>query len=320
VLIYPLWLTKYPSGTGEEFFKKSLQSLAEVETVPIDIKGCEAELISKLENRKADLIFHVPYRDYFRNEVMAEITRQGHNTMDWQGDDEWLWDTNHFHNPFNVSRHHKWTVTTHEPSIPRYKAIGINPILGQWGYSEQEWKPKNKNKDIDVYFCGAKNPERDKFIKRLCNIGVNYSVDGPGYGFHKNPKNLTKEPLVNGRPVKGKVSFSDMVNKYQRAKISLSFLMGSGQKNPYTQVKARCFEVPASGSFSLVSFCPEIERFFKVGEEIDMFKTEDEMEDKIKFYLRRNSLREKMAKRAQRRNLEYSYENIFKRIFKEIGL
>jgi spore maturation protein CgeB len=251
---------------------------------------------------------------------MAELTREGHNTMDWEGDDEWLWDTNHAHHPSLMSPCHKWTVTTHEASIPKYTKIGVKPILAQWGYSEQEWKPKSKNKDIDVYFCGAKNPERDKYIKRLCNIGVNYSVDGPGYGFHKNPKNKTKEPVINGKPVKGKVSFADMVDKYQRAKISVSFLMGSGQKKEYTQVKARAFEVPASGSFSLVSFCPEIERFFKVGEEIDMFKSEDEMEDKIKFYLRRNALREKMARKAQQRNLEYSYEKIFKRIFKEIGL
>jgi spore maturation protein CgeB len=320
VLIYPLWLTKYPSGTGEEFFKSSLKTLAEVETIGLDHHGVEIELLEKLEKRRADLIFHVPYRDYFRPEIMAEITAMGHNTLDWQGDDEWLWNTEHYHRPDRMSPCHKWTVTTHEASIPKYQKLGITPILSQWGYSEQEWKPKSFNRDIDVYFCGAKNPERDKYIKRLCNSGVNFSVDGPGYGLHKNKKNNGKQVNVGGRPCNGKVSFSEMVNKYQRAKISVSFLMGSGQKIPYTQVKARCFEIPASGCFQLASYCPDLSRFFEVGTEIDMFKTEDEMEDKIKFYLRRTALREKMAKKAQRRNLEYSYEKIFKRLFKEIGI
>jgi hypothetical protein len=219
VLIYPLWLTKYPSGTGEEFFKSSLKSLAEVETIGLDNHGVEIELLEKIEKRRADLIFHVPYTDYFRPEIMAEITSMGHNTLDWQGDDEWLWDTKHAHHPSRMSPAHKWTVTTHEASIPKYQKIGITPILSQWGYSEQEWKPKSFNRDIDVYFCGAKNQERDKYLKRLCNIGINYSVDGPGYGFHKNKKNNGKQVNVWGSPCKGKVSFSEMVNKYQRAKI-----------------------------------------------------------------------------------------------------
>ena len=322
MLIYPLWLTNYSSGTGDDFFKKSFEALGhEVSESRLDHNGCEVDLLERLEKRKADLIFHVPYTNYFRNEIMDEITRQGNNTMAWQGDDEWLWSSDNVHSPKFISHAHKWNVTTCSEAVPKYKKIGITPILAQWGYSASEWKYKNQNRDIDVYFCGARNPERDKLLKRISGMELNYSFDGPGYGYHKDKKNQSLVSVgINGRPIQGKVSFQDMVNKYQRAKISVSLLMGSGKKEAYTQVKQRVFEIPASGSFQLASRCPELERFFHVGKEIDVFDTEDELEDKINFYLKHDVIRERMAKRAMFRNSEYSYEKIFQRIFKEVGL
>jgi spore maturation protein CgeB len=111
-----------------------------------------------------------------------------------------------------------------------------------------------------------------------------------------------------------------MLERYQRAKISVSFLMGESGSRPYRQVKARAFEIPATGAFQLAYNCPELERFFKIGDEVDVFDSADEMLEKIEFYLKHDALRERMARKAQQRNLNYSYEQILGRVFKEIGL
>jgi len=322
MLIYPLWLTSYHSGTGEQFFKGSMKALGhEVETIPVDVFGAEYDLLSRLSSKKADLIFHVPYKETFRYEVLDSLTKSGHNTLAWNGDDEWLWDTNHRHNPRSIAPFYKWNVTTSEAAIPRYTKLGIKPILAQWGYSSIDWQYKKRKRDIDVYFCGASTPERDKYLRKVANLDINYSFDGPGYGHHKDKKNKTHKVIEkHGKQTPGKVPFSVMLERYQRAKISVSFLMGESGSKPYRQVKARAFEIPATGCFQLAYNAPELERFFKIGEEIDVFENEQEMCDKIEFYLKHDALREKMALKAQQRNVDYSYENILKRVFKEIGL
>lgn len=322
MLIYPLWLTSYHSGTGEQFFKASMQSLGhEVETVPLDLYGCECELLKRIEKRKPGLIFHVPYRDVFRYEIIEAMTKWGLNTMAWNGDDEWLWATDHKHNPLKIAQFYKWNVTTYEAAIPRYKEIGIKPILAHWGYSSTDWKYKKRNRDIDVYFCGASTSERDRYLRCVRSMDINYVFDGPGYGVSSDVKNRAyKVTESHGKATLGKVPFQVMLQRYQRSKIALSFLMGASGNISYRQVKARAFEIPATGAFQLAFSAPELERFFKIGKEIDVFENEDEMLDKIRFYLKHDSLREKMAKRAQERNREYSYEKILKRVFKECGL
>jgi len=322
MLIYPLWLTKYHSGTGEQFFKGSMQSLGhEVDTCPLDLFGVEYDILYKLSKRKADLIFHIPYKENFRYEVMDSLTKSGYPTLCWNGDDEWLWDSDHKHNPKDIATFYKWNVTTCEAAIPKYNQIGVKPILAQWGYSAKDWKFKKLKRDIDVYFCGASTPERDKYLKRIPSLGINYSFDGPGYGHHSKLKNRCVAELgVDGKAIPGKVPFKVMLNKYLRSKISVSFLMGASGNKPYQQVKARAFEIPATGCFQLAYNCPELERFFEIGKEVDVFESEEEMLDKIQFYLEHDDIRERMAKRAMLRNLDYSYEAILKRVFKEIGL
>jgi spore maturation protein CgeB len=322
MLIYPLWLTSYHSGTGEQFFKSSMKSLGnKVETCPVDLYGCEYNLIEMIAKDRPDLIFHVPYKDNFRFEVIKQLTDEGLNTLCWNGDDEWLWDTEQKHNPKFIARDYKWNVTTCEGSISKYKEIGVTPILSQWGYSSFDWKFKKRKRDIDIYFCGASTPERDKYLRVVNCMGVGFAFDGPGYGV-SNIEGIKSEKVVgfDGNTIVGKVPFNVMLERYQRAKISVSFLMGESGNKPYRQVKARAFEIPATGCFQLAYNAPEIERFFKIGEEIDVFENELEMKEKISFYLKRDALREKMARKAQQRNLEYSYEKILSKVFKRIGL
>jgi spore maturation protein CgeB len=295
---------------------------ARVETCRLDTYGVEGELLEMIGKERPDIIFHIPYRDTFRGEILKRLTDNGHRTVCWNGDDEWLWDTDLPHNPKFISKNYKHVVTTTVTAVRKYNELGIDPIVSQWGYAASDWTPpKTKNRDIDVYFCGASTDERDRLLNKVKMMDVNWSFDGPGYGHHADKKNKAFRVMEDhGKSTLGKVPFNVMLNRYHRAKISLSFLMGASGNKPYQQVKARAFEIPASGSMQLAYNCPELARFFEIGKEVDVFDTEEEMLDKIEFYLAHDSIREKMARKGYERNLEYSYEKILKRVFKRIGL
>ena len=284
--ILALWVVNYYSGSTSERFVKPLKRLGyEVDVIPLESKTVDMELV--LNAPKYDLLLHLPYPNTVRPEIIKSLPIK---TIAWNGDDEWFWQKFPKFSK-QIAKSHDFCITTFEPALKNYG----NGILASWGHSS-DWKPKKVKKDIDVYFCGAKTDERDIYLEQLKQYGIKAEVDGPGYS--------RKIPLRN------------MIDKYRRAKIGLSFLMGKKDRY-YYQVKARTFEIPAVGTFQLSEGSPELARLFN-DNEIKIFWNEGELIKKIEYYLKHDDEREKIAKAGHEKNKQYSYEKIFKRCFKEI--
>lgn len=62
----------------------------------------------------------------------------------------------------------------------------------------------------------------------------------------------------------------------------------------------RIFKVIGSGSFLLCEYSEDIPKLFTVGEDLDVFHTKEEMDEKIKFYLENPEIREKIAKQGEK--------------------
>ncbi len=78
----------------------------------------------------------------------------------------------------------------------------------------------------------------------------------------------------------------------------------------------RDFEVPALGSFLLTQYNDEISSMFDLKKEIETFKNEWEMVDKIKFYLKKPNLSLKIAEAGQRRvNIEHLWIHRLEALF-----
>lgn len=87
--------------------------------------------------------------------------------------------------------------------------------------------------------------------------------------------------------------------------ISLNFANSRGAD----QIKARCFEVPGAGGFLLTEAVRGLERFYRPGEEIAMFKGEDELLSQIQHYLAHPEERDRIAIAGQRRTArDHTYE------------
>src|SRR5205807_8777796 len=94
--------------------------------------------------------------------------------------------------------------------------------------------------------------------------------------------------------------------------ISLNFANSRGDK----QIKARTFEVPGAGGFLLTEDAPGLERFYRIGEEIDSFADVDELEAKIRYYLADPRRRDAVAVRGfERTRDEHTYDSRMREIF-----
>ncbi|WP_309016750.1 glycosyltransferase [Pelagicoccus sp. SDUM812003] len=69
-------------------------------------------------------------------------------------------------------------------------------------------------------------------------------------------------------------------------------------------INMRLFEVTGAGGFLLAEDLPGVRRFFEPGKEIDVFGSEEELVDKIEFYLSRPELRRKVAEAGRARCLK----------------
>jgi hypothetical protein len=63
----------------------------------------------------------------------------------------------------------------------------------------------------------------------------------------------------------------------------------------------RSFEVPACGAFMLAERTAEHEEFFREGEEVGFFSSPTELVDKVRYYLKRDDERQRMAEAAYRK-------------------
>lgn len=79
--------------------------------------------------------------------------------------------------------------------------------------------------------------------------------------------------------------------------------------------RLRDFEVPSCGVMYLAQRYPELEVFFREGEEIDSWSSLDELQAKLSYYLGRPDAREQVARRGRERVLsDHTWESRFRHI------
>ena len=98
----------------------------------------------------------------------------------------------------------------------------------------------------------------------------------------------------------------ELHQRMRRVPICLNLMKG----NIETGLIIRHFEVTGHGGFLLTYPTPELEQCFKIGEECDVFHDEQELLEKISFYLANPERRKEIAAAGQRRTLgEHLYSH-----------
>jgi len=201
-------------------------------------------------------------------------------------------------------------VITSQNYVKEYKKEGID-VFFHFDYNTYKLKPMNIKKIYDVTFIGRPKADRNEVIKYLLDNGINIMLFG--WDWYKYPE----FEKVYGGPL----SQEDYARVINQSKINLSpAKAGYSEEKEHYNMKGRYYEVSLCKSFQLVERFPVLLKFFNE-KEMGMYDSQEDMLDKIRYYLKHEKEREQMAKRAYEKTLrKYNREkqliDIFTRILK----
>ncbi len=306
---------------------------------PNDIEGLQRCLLDTAEEFHPDIIFFVLMKDEIRRETIKKLSEK-YMTVNWFCDDQWRFDnyTKYIAPLFSLP------ITVDKYSLPKYKTIGCNNVvLSQWAtfydnntlmnsdlppphtLSHLHHHTSKDHYKYDISFVGSKNATRAWIIQELKKRGIHVACFGAGW--------------ENGR-----ISYDEMKDVFMCSKINLNlsnsipvdyrfkqYLVRNMLRLPIKetlrnfkeyyfsskrieQMKARNFEIPSCRGFMLSQYCLDLESYYKIGKEIAIFTSIDELERVIRYYLMNNDEREQMKNQAYERSLHHTYTHRFKEI------
>lgn len=136
--------------------------------------------------------------------------------------------------------------------------------------------------------------------------------------FYNKEHIITKNEYLDISP---SVSFDEMKYIYANNSLSLNITELRNTyvlKKPLHKLHLRTFEIPMCGGLELTSHTEELASYFDEGKEIVLYKSEEELLSKAKFYLnpKNNNLILKMKKKARARAVkEHTWSNRFEAVF-----
>lgn len=161
----------------------------------------------------------------------------------------------------------------------------------------------------DVVFSGFKHyisfvgrPLSDKRQNILVNLSKIYKDKLAIYSyeahFKQSVEDIKEKNLLNDielevykKSYKGFLSDEKSMAKVYNASLINLNITEQGQDN----LNYRLFEVMGSNGFLLTDNMPSISEFFKVGKELDVYNNEQDLVDKIDFYLKNREIAQKIA-------------------------
>ncbi len=160
--------------------------------------------------------------------------------------------------------------------------------------SKNEQAIFSMKRDIDIVFVGALFPNKMPLLAKVKKVfGRQFRMHGLA-GWKKN----LYFNFLHGFPGwVTPINFQEYVSLYQRAKIGINV----HNRGKYTVGGYRLFELSGNGVMQISDGGEYLREFFKVGEEIELYDTAEELIDKVKFYLAHDNARENIARAGYRR-------------------
>lgn len=277
-------------------------------------KEMNKALLKKINLFQPDVAIFSLYTDQIDVETVLQARSYTH-TFCFFHDDTW-----------RIEFTRRWARHFDVFSSPDYACKNIYPEIGlnnfyyfPFGVNENIYKPRSMpDKVYDITFVGGYNPYRAWLVKKIQKTGFKVEVFGFGWP-------------------NGVLEHDDMVRVFCESKINLNlsnstswdlrYLLSSPRgllhlmrsSKTGEQMKARIFEINACNAFQLSYYVEGLEHCYEIGEEIGVYLSPDDLLKKLRFYLDRPALRERIAQRAlQRTLLEHTYGKRFEELFQFI--
>jgi len=158
--------------------------------------------------------------------------------------------------------------------------------------------------DYDVVISGSVTPQHLKRIQ-LIDMIAGMSREAPGFSFGLFTARADALSPLARQMNKGARWGVEMLRTIRNARILVNIDVDAFDGQPPNM---RLIEATGAGAFLLTTDHPELPAFFEPGEEIETFRTPQELASKINFYLMMPDRADEIARRGQERCLrEHSH-------------
>lgn len=289
----------------------------EEEGFPDDLSGLQRRIEVFVEARRPDLVFTIVMKDEIAPETF-DFLKGRVFTVNWFCDDQWRFDD---FSRFLAPRLSA-AITTDPFAVPRYRKIGVEAAWAPWGVETfaDEARLDERRYAYDVSFVGGADRSRRWFVRRLEGLlGRPVACFGAGWPAGRVSEEEMEEIMIGS---KINLNLSNSRNDDVRFVLASPGNAAAWLRAKKTgeQLKARNIEIPAAGGFELSHYAPGLERYFALGEEIDVFDSPESAAVKIAYYLAEEERREAMKLRAYRRARDYRLDTVLRRVFRDLGV
>jgi spore maturation protein CgeB len=281
--------------------------------LPIDDKKHNKLIKIYIDEKKINTILIIK-GNHIRPSTLQCVKENNINLLSWSDDDMF--------NRGNRSFYYDWGLKYYDMIVTQ-KSYNCNadelPSLGaKYVFFRNKAYDKDVHKSYDcsdekhnfeVLFIGHFEEERYKSMLHLSENGIKVDIFGPAWG---NYMNTNKNLIIHNKMLVAE----DYANALSCAKISLCFL----RKINRDLQTSRTMEIPSCGGFMMAERTDEHINLFEEDKEAVYFDNDDELLEKVKYYLNNDDKRINISKNGRFRceNSPYSYDDRAKEIINEL--
>ena len=268
-----------------------------------DFASLNRALLQLVEETSPDVVLCVLMQYEVWLETIRLIRDSGPVLINWATDDSWKYTM------FSklIGSEFDLYATTYPDVVALYHRDGIGSVcLSQWAANAEALVPPIPARECryPVSFVGAAYGNRSVMVEALRREGVEVACFGHGWP---------------AGPVEAK-RISEIVRSSQ---VSLNFSAGSRRGRLVgtdRQIKARIFEVPGYGGCLLTERAPNLDRYFRIGEEVLTFEGCGELVAVVKTLLANPERRDTIAQCGfERVSREHTYDRRFDHLLTEVN-
>ena len=260
-------------------------------------KKMNKDLIELIEKEQPFYLLWIAFGEYYEiQETTFDIIRKkGSKIIGWFFDDDIRFD---YYSKQWVPYLDFVITSDINNGVEKYQKLGITSFFAVpdvWEAVERDWSKKEEK--YAVSFVGTIYLDREKYLTKLEKAGINVQIFGIGTQRH--------------------LSFQEIKEIFWKSKINLNFSKTPDGKK--LTIKGRLFNIPLSGGFLLTEYLPGLEKFFEINKEVVCFRTEEELLEKIQYYLVHDEERKRIAYAGWKRATQkYDSYHIIAEIFEQV--
>ena len=257
-----------------------------------------------------------------------------------------------------LSRHFDYNLHSEREARQKFLDIGATPLWWPMAANPKYFKPYDVPRTVPVSFLGGNYALRTRYILALLREGIDVHAFGPGWqGGARSPfRSLLLRYLLLGGAITaradgeacasallaehdlrrllarqypgnihGPLGDDEAIRLYSESELVLGFVEVFDEHDPsrpiLRHVHLREFEAPMCRAAYCTGWVEELEELYDLDKEVIVYRSEEELIDRTKFYLSHPGLLEAVRDAGYKRALAcHTYSKRYTDLFKTIGL